>query len=116
VVTLFKEDGYWGAISKTNHAVLRYREPVYRSVRELVMSYFHEYFLFSGKKTLRSFSKPFDLTRVGTTWLTTEDNLADLAYTLDHSPHTKILSPKQIRNLRQVDKIEIRAGNIVEYK
>src|ERR1700733_9427348 len=54
VVALFKRDGKWGAISKTNHAVLRYREPVYASVRELAMSYFHEYFLPSGVKTLRS--------------------------------------------------------------
>lgn len=116
VVTLFREGRYWGAISKTNHAVLRYREPVYRSVRELAMSYFHEYFLNNGKKTLRSFSKPFDLSRFGTTWITTEENLADLAHTLDRSPHTNILSPRQVKNLRQAEKIEIKAGEIVEYK
>lgn len=121
VVTLFQKDGYWGAISKTNHAVLRYREPVYKSVRELVMSYFHEYFLSSdfsaqaGKKTLRSFSKPFDLSR-NTSWITTSENLASLAYALDHSPHTNILSPKQIRNLRKADQVEIDAGKIEEYK
>src|SRR5690606_22648808 len=54
VIALFNKNGYWGAISKTNHAVLRYREPVYKTIRELVMSYFHEYFLNkNGKKTLR---------------------------------------------------------------
>ena len=54
VVALFKKHGHWGAISKTNHAILRFREPVYKSIRELAMSYFNEYFLFSnGKKTLR---------------------------------------------------------------
>ena len=116
VVALFKEDGYWGAISKTNHAVLRYREPIYKSVRELALSYFHEYYLPNGKKTLRSFSKPFDLSKLGTDWITTKDNLASLAHILDRSPHTKILSPKQIKNLRKVDKIEIKAGDIVEYK
>ena len=115
VVTLFQEGKYWGAISKTNHAVLRYREPIYKSVRELAMSYFHEYFLPSGKKTLRSFSKPFDLSG-STHWLTTEENLADLAHTLDISPHTRILSSKQVRNLRRADKIEIEAGDIVEFK
>src|SRR3989344_6708420 len=52
VVALFKVGKHWGALSKTNHAVLRYREPVYKSVRELAMSYFHEYFLDNGKKTL----------------------------------------------------------------
>src|SRR3989344_4797858 len=59
VVALFRRNGFWGAISKTNHAVLRYREPVYKSIRELAMSYFHEYFLNNGKKTLRSYSRPF---------------------------------------------------------
>ncbi len=64
VVALFKEGKYWGAISKTNHNVLRYRDPIYLSVRELAMSYFNEYFLANGKKTLRKYSKPFDLSRV----------------------------------------------------
>ncbi len=64
VLALFKEDGLWGAISKTNNPVLRWRDPVYRSVRELAMSYFHEYFLYkSGEKTLRAYSKAFDLSR-----------------------------------------------------
>jgi len=116
VVALFKINGFWGAISKTNHAVLRYREPVYKSVRELSMSYFHEYFLRDGRKTLRSFSKPFDLSKYGTEWITTKDNLAWLAHELDKSPHTQVLSPKQIKNLRKADKIEIKAGEITEYK
>src|SRR5512142_217167 len=63
VVALFRERGRWGAVSKTNHAVLRYREPVYRSVRELALSYFHEYFLDDGRKTLRRYSDPVDLSR-----------------------------------------------------
>ena len=79
------------------------------------MSYFHEYFLNNGKKTLRSFSKPFDLSKLGTNWITTEENLADLAYTLDISPHSNILSPKQVRNLRKAEKIETQAGKITEY-
>lgn len=116
VVALFQEKGNWGAISKTNHAVLRYREPIYRDVHELVMSYFNEYFLNNGKKTLRSYSKPFDLSKLDTNWITTKDNLADLAYKLDCSLHTKILLPKQIRNLRKADKIEIQAGNIEEWR
>ena len=115
-VALFKEGNKWGAISKTNHGVLRYREPIYKSVRELVMSYFHEYFLNNGKKTLRSFSKPFDLTRVDTDWLHTDENLAHLAHVLDKSPHTDILSKKEIKNLRLADKVEIETGKIVEYK
>ncbi len=61
VVCVFKKFGCFGAISKTNHAVLRYREPVYKNIRELAMSYFHEYFLDNGKKTLREHSELFDL-------------------------------------------------------
>lgn len=114
VVAVFKQGGFWGAISKTNHGVLRYREPIYKNVRELAMSYFHEYFLPNGNKTLRKFSKPFDLSR-DLQWLTTSENLADLAHILDTSPHTKILSPEQIKNLRKAEKIEIKAGEIVEY-
>lgn len=116
VVTLFRHEGYWGAISKTNHAVLRYREPVYKDIRELVMSYFHEYFLDSGKKTLRTYSNPFDLSRFGTSWITTQKDLSLLANKLDRSPHTKILSSKQIKNLRKAEEVEIKAGKIVEYK
>ncbi len=112
VVALFKVDGCWGAISKTNHAVLRYREPIYKSVRELALSYFHEYFLPSGEKTLRSFSEPFDLSKTKINWKDSNKNLKDLVKMLDKSPHTQILSKKQIKNLRRADKIEIKAGEI----
>lgn len=116
VIVLFQRFNRWGAISKTNHAVLRYREPIYKSVHELAMSYFHEYFMKSGEKTLRSFSKPFALSKFGREWLTAEKDLYYLVEALDNSPHSQILSSKQIKNLRQADKIEIKAGEIVEYK
>lgn len=116
VVTLFKEGNKWGAISKTNHAVLRYREPVYASVRELAMSYFHEYFLPNGKKTLRGFSQPFDLSKYGTEWLTNPDSILDIIYDLDNSTHTEIVSAKAARSLRKADPIEIKAGKIAEYQ
>ncbi len=116
VVVLFTKDGLWGAISKTNHAVLRYREPIYKNARELAMSYFHEYFINNGEKTLRSFSKPFDLSKFGTEWLTSEKDLYYIVEALDNSPHTQILSNKQIKNLRRADNIEIKAGEIEEYK
>ena len=63
VVTLFQERGLWGAISKTNHAVLRWRDPIYASAREVAMSYAHEYCLPGGKKSMLAFSRPFSLTR-----------------------------------------------------
>jgi hypothetical protein len=117
VVALFKQHGHWGAISKTNHVVLRYREPVYKSVRELAMSYFHEYFLNSGKKTMRDYSAPFNLNKVNNlNWRTSKKDLAKVAEILDSVKHFKILSSAQIKNLREADKIEIQAGKLVQYK
>jgi hypothetical protein len=115
VVALFQAGKFWGAVSKTNHAVLRYREPVYKSVRELVMSYFHEYFLPNGKKTLRTFSRPFDLSKRGTDWLIDKEAVIDAIYHLDTSRHSNILNTKQKRSLRLADPIEIKIGNIAEY-
>lgn len=115
VVALFKRGGRYGAISKTSHAVLRYREPVYESVRELAMSYFHEYFTDDGKKTLRSYSDPFDVTKAfGTHWIESEKDLYELAVALDESPHHDILTPAMVRALRPADAIEIAAGKLVE--
>src|SRR3989344_7059253 len=61
IITPFKINGLWGALSKTNHAVLRYREPIYRNIRELALSFFHEYFNDQGIKTLRQYSKLLNL-------------------------------------------------------
>lgn len=116
VVAVFKENGKYGAISKTNHSVLRYREPVYNSVRELIMSYFHEYFKDNGKKTLRSYSMPVNLSKFGKKWITSEDNLWHIHDYLDKVRHYKILNRKQIANLRKADKIEIEAGKLVDFK
>lgn len=116
VVALFKEGKYWGAISKTNHAVLRYREPIYRDVRELALSFFHEYFLPDGRKTLESFSQPFDLSRYGNSWLINKEKVIDFIYDLDRSKHEQIV-PKNLRKkFRKADIIETKAGEIVEYK
>ena len=117
VVALFKQFGCWGAISKTNHGVLRYREPVYRTLRELAMSYFHEYFLDSGKKTLREYSAAFNLNRINKLdWRITEKDLVEVPDILDSAKHFKILSKAQIKNLRKADKIEIQMGKLVEWK
>ena len=117
VVTLFRQHGHWGAISKTNHAVLRYREPIYKTVRELALSYFHEYFLDNGKKTLRSYSDPLDLRKLTKKdWVTSEKDLWYITWALNKAPHTKILTPQMSRTLRRADPIEIRAGKIVEWR
>lgn len=116
VVALFKERGRWGAVSKTNHAALRYREPVYRSVRELALSYFHEYFNDKGNKTLRSFSRPFSLAKYGTDWITSEEDIWDIGADLDDSPHAPIVPASQVRQLRRADPLEIKAGKLTDYK
>ncbi len=116
VVTLFRLDSHWGAISKTNHAVLRYREPVYKTVRELAMSYFHEYFWKDGTKTMRGFSKPFDLRKYGVDWIVSEKSSWVIPDDLDASPHYKILTLPMTRNLRKADDVEIKAGEIVQWK
>lgn len=115
VVTLFKKDGYWGALSKTHHAVLRYREPIYKTLRELALSYFHEYFTHDGKKNLRSFSRPFSLRRYGTSWITSTDDLYEIGADLDDAPHAPLVSKKQIANLRKADPLEVAAGKLLDY-
>lgn len=107
VVALFKIGRHWGALSKTNHGVLRYREPVYRTVRELALSYFHEYFLHDGRKTLRSYSVPVDLSRFDAEgWMTDEKDVWYIPEFLDDVRHFAILSRSQIAGLRRADPIE----------
>ncbi len=116
VVALFKLDRFWGGITKTNHAVLRYREPIFRDTRELAASFFHEYSLPDGRKTLRSYSAPFDLRKYQGNWITTEEPLWDLERKLDESKHFKLVNRSQIARLRLADRIESRAGKIVEWR
>lgn len=116
VVTLFRRHGSWGAISKTNGAPLRYRDPIYRTLRELALSYFHEYSNRRGHKTLRSYSTSFDLRRIGIEkWVTatnscweTHDRLVDLR-------HFALISKRQEKLLAKRDRFERKACKIVEY-
>ena len=117
VVALYKINGYWGAISKTNHVVLRFRDPVYKTIRELATSYFHEYFLNkNGKKTLRSYSKPFDLRSLGDEWVTTPKDLYYIAKKIDDIKHFPIFPKKNYKFLRRANKIERLAGILTEWK
>lgn len=116
VVALFRERRCWGAISKTNHGVLRYREPVYRTIRELAMSFFHEYFLDDGRKTLRSYSRPVDLSRFDRDgWMTAEEDIWSIPAYVDAVRHFPILTPAQLRKLRRADPIERKMGALTEW-
>lgn len=119
VVALFQEDGFWGAISKTNHPVLRYRDAVYKNPRELALSYFHEYtFPVTGRKTLREYSNPpFDLSRLDPSeWVVEEDDLFDLAERIDNARHSPVASPAALRKLRPAGRHEVAAMDAQEWK
>ena len=115
VVAVFRERGLWGAISKTNHSILRWRDPIYKSVRELAMSYAHEYCLPSGAKSLLAFSRPFSLARYAPArWVTADDELHWLMDALDNSPHEDV-APKRVKQRRSA-KIEIEAQGLTEWE
>jgi len=116
VIAPFKIGKFWGALSKTNHAVLRYREPVYGNIRELAMSYFHEYFLNNGQKTLRQYSALLNLNMVKKNWATSKEDLWSIDKALDRVKHYDMVPKSHIKNLRRADEIEIKAGKIVEWR
>jgi hypothetical protein len=116
VIAPFKQNGFWGALSKTNHAVLRYREPIYKNIRELVISYFHEYFLDNGVKTLRKYSKPLNLNVFEKGWEVMDGDLWGIDEELDKIKHYDIAPKNTFKNLRRADRVEINSGKIVEYK
>ncbi len=116
IITIYKENNYYGAISKTNHSVLRFRDPVYKSIRELVMSYFHEYFLISsGEKTLIGYTKPINLKKFGTKWITSEENLWNIAEKIYDTPIIKIVPEVNKKYLRKASKTERVSADIKEW-
>src|SRR3989344_1744306 len=116
VVALYQRNGCWGAISKTNHAALRFRDPVYKTIRELALSYFHEYFNNkTGKKALRSYSRPINLKRFGLKWITSEEDLDYIAEVLDFSPHSPVFPKENLEFIRPADRMECRAGKLIEW-
>lgn len=111
----------WGAVSKTNHVTLRFRDPIYISIRELAVSYFHEYIhLKTGEKILEKYSEPFDLRKLDKSqikdWISGVEHLFWLADDIDASPHCKIYPVKHKKYLRRADAMELKAGNITEWK
>ncbi len=117
VIAIFKQYEHWGAISKTNHAVLRYREPIYRTIHELVMSYFHEYTDDHGRKTLRSYTRLVDLKRFDARgWMTSDEDVWYVPEYLADIPHIPLLTRAQIAGLRRADDLECQAGELVQWK
>ena len=111
IIAVFREGKCWGSIAKSNTTVLRFREPVYRSLRELAMSYFEMYYNLNGDKSLRSYSRTMNLSRFDDrNWETTDEDLefiGDYTYTVRHYP---LLTKKQILSLTKVPKYLFDAG------
>src|SRR5205085_1282523 len=98
VLALFRVRGFWGAVAKSNFTGCRYREPVYRTLRELAMSYFNIYFNLRGERTLRRYSQPVDLSRFDDRhWMTSERSIWFIAAYLRTIPHTPLLTSAQSR-------------------
>ncbi len=104
IIAVFKRHGHWGAVAKSNFAVLRYREPVYRTVRELVMSYFDVCFNTKRRKSLRSYSVPLSLARFDRrNWVTTEEDIGYIGDALNAARHFPMITPQMARELSPVD-------------
>jgi len=105
VLAIFKVGGCWGAVAKSNFTGCRYREPVYRTLRELAMSYFNIYFNLRSERTLRRYSQPINLARFDQRhWMTSERSIWFVAEYLCEIPHTPLMTPAQVHKLTRIDK------------
>ena len=111
VIAVFKEEGHWGAVAKSNFTSLRYREPVYRTLRELMMSYFDFFFNTDRDKSLRSYSLPLDLTVYnGRNWQTTDEDLEYIGDKLDSMHHIPLINERMISKLSKASETMLKAG------
>lgn len=111
LLALFKEDGHWGAVAKSNFVGLRYREPIYRTVRELVMSYFEDFYNVAREKTLRRYTVPLDLkTFDKQDWMTRDETMDVIADKLEAIRKVAVVTPKMAARLQPVDKRSFEAG------
>ncbi len=113
VLAVFKERGHWGAIAKSNFTGCRYREPVYRTLRELALSYFHIYFNLRGERTLRRYSRPVNLAQFDPYhWMTSDEDVWVVPNHLCDIPHVSLLTPAQVKNLTRVDQRTIKGETV----
>jgi hypothetical protein len=111
VIAIYRQHGHWGAVAKSNYTGCRYREPVYRSLRELALSYFDVYFNLRRERSLRTFSRPVNLARFDRQeWMTTNEHLWFVAEYLFTIHHYRLLTPAMIRKLHRLDDRSFRAG------
>jgi hypothetical protein len=112
VLAVYRKNGRWGAVAKSNYSGLRSREPVYRGIRELAMSYFEDYFNPRGEKTLRTYSRPVSLRRFDRRirWMTTDQEVWAIPEYLCGIRHTPMMTPAMERTLAPMDKRLLAAG------
>ena len=111
VIAIYRMHGHWGAVAKSNYTGCRYREPVYRTLRELALSYFDVYFNLRAERTLRTFSRPVNLKRFDhQNWMTADGNLWFIANYLFTIRHFRLLTPTMIKNLHRLDERSFKAG------
>ena len=111
MLALFKVDGHLGAVAKSNFSGLRYREPIFRTLRELVLSYFEDYFNSQGEKTLRAYTVSLNLARFDRQkWLERDETMDDIAAALDHIRKVTLITPRMTARLLPVDPLALRAG------
>ncbi|MCB9336483.1 MAG: hypothetical protein H6586_10055 [Flavobacteriales bacterium] len=111
VLALFKYEGHWGAIAKSNFAGLRYREPIYRNLRELVLSYFEQYYNLEREKTLRGYTSHLNLNSFTKfDWMTNNNTMELIAQRLDEIKRYDLMTPTILSNLSKVDERLYKAG------
>lgn len=111
VIAVFRQAGGWGSIGVSNYPGCRYRDPVHRSLRELALSYFNEYFNHRREKTMRTYSRPVNLARFDKmNWMTSEKPIWFIAEHLVEIPHTSLLTPQMEKALVRLDERSYRAG------
>src|SRR4051812_11795549 len=117
VIAIFKVRGHWGAIAKSNFTGCRYREPVYRSLRELAMSYFNIYFNLRGERTLRRYSRPVNLARFDDrNWMASRKDIWFVAEHLCEIPHTELFTRAQVERLTRVDSRLVKGEAVGHYR
>jgi hypothetical protein len=111
VIALYRERGLWGGIAKSNYAGLRFRAPIYRTLRELALSYFEHYYNLRGERTLRNYSKAVNLARLdGQHWMTSEEDVWCVPELLIAARHYPLFPDKVARALPRLDRRSFEAG------
>ena len=111
VIAIYRQNGHWGAVAKSNYTGCRYREPVYRSLRELALSYFDVYFNLRRERSLRTFSRPVNMARFDhRQWMTSEEPMWFVAEYLFDIHHYPLLTRAMAKKLHRLDDRSFRAG------